>query len=349
MKSNPPFHHTVSRAFRTWAVMGTLSLAFIWGGVRQAPALSQGEIMGTFLAETLDGPKVELAAFRNYRLLIIDFWATWSPPSIAQHHQIREGLRDLSGVVWISVSLDRDVAAARAFFDRNPGPSIRVCDGLGFDSPWAGVFDVVSAPTTYIIDLDGIVRTRLTDIGGQEGVRQRIIEARRPPREVEAMNEAAAGRIVRPDVVEVNKLAPEFRLRDIRAGGRPLRLQDYDGKVLLIVLFASWNAESTSYLMEVASVFERTRQFGFELIAVSIENDDRPVRLWLDSSAVNIRFPVAVQRPDDPESITFRKYPFDRNLPWSFLIGRNGLVRDLGKIGIPRLRQVLVEDLNIRL
>jgi len=331
------------------ALAALLTLLLLASAPRPSAALAPGEVLNTLMGETIDGKQVELAVFRSYRILVVDFWASWSPPSIEQHFRLREAMDGIAGVVWVSVSLDRDVETARAIFAKEGGvkPAIRVCDGKSFDGLWASAFAVEMAPSIYIIDLDGIVRERLDAV--TDSFNQQIAGARRPPRQGDSAAAGAQLALKRPETAEINKLAPDFSVRDVTADNRVMNLSDFDNKVVMVVLFASWNDPSTNYLREVSDLWEKTRAYGFEMIGVSIETDDKSVRRWMEKSAQRVRFPICVERADDPSSITFRKYPFDKDLPWAFLIGKNGVVRDIGNLSIGRVRQVLVEDLNVRL
>jgi peroxiredoxin len=310
----------------------------------KATAFNEGDVFTTMLGKTLDGDKIELAAFRNYRVVLVEFWASWSPPSVERHKQIAEQWADVSNAVWISVCLDRDVAAAKQYWQENPDASIKVCDGKGFESPWAQGFDVVYAPAYYIIDLDGFVRKVTDDLG--ENIQSQILRARRPPKKGSA---SAGTSIERPEAAAINDLAPYFELNDLREGRGKFDLDDYEDKVVLLVLFASWNNKSTEYLAEMAKIYESAKASGFELIAVSIETEESDTRRWIREVKSRIKYPVATQRPDDPISITHKKFPFEKDLPWAFLIGKNGVVRDIGNISVERLRQVLVEELNYKL
>ena len=105
----------------------------------------------------LDGAAVALSAFRG-RPLVLNFWATWCAPCVAE-------LPDLdrlaaSGTVVVAASTDHAGAAAvTPFLAKHSIAHARIVLDVGSDSTHAA--GVVGFPTTLIIDAQGRLRGRL--------------------------------------------------------------------------------------------------------------------------------------------------------------------------------------------
>ena len=109
-----------------------------------------------FLWVQPSGETTRLSALRG-RPVVLNFWATWCTPCIAEMPRLEQAARDNPGIAFYEIDLDEDGAKVRAFFDKlrlthlipliDVGSAVARSYGLG-----DGV------PTTYFIDAGGIVR-----------------------------------------------------------------------------------------------------------------------------------------------------------------------------------------------
>jgi thiol-disulfide isomerase/thioredoxin len=94
------------------------------------------------------------------RIVILDFWATWCAPCLAEIPTLREVRRRYARdrLEILGVSLDvTDRRTLRAWLNRNRIDWPQVWDDRGYDGAVAEQFGVVSLPTSLLIDTDGTV------------------------------------------------------------------------------------------------------------------------------------------------------------------------------------------------
>jgi protein-disulfide isomerase/uncharacterized membrane protein/peroxiredoxin len=120
------------------------------------PLVREGGALPEFSGEALGGGETGSAALQG-RVSVINFWASWCGPC-------RKELPALAGLARrdpelgvLAVNVDRDVAAAKRFLGGQAPPFPVLLDP---DSSLAGRFDVVSMPTTLLVDADGRVVLR---------------------------------------------------------------------------------------------------------------------------------------------------------------------------------------------
>ena len=124
---------------------------------RSSPRI--GDAAPDFTATTFDGETVTLGSFRG-RYLLIDFWATWCGPCVANldalgrlHHTLDKDRR----IAIVSLNLDDDPAAARAMLDTRKPPWLQAHLG-GRAAPQDDVlsrYAISFIPTYILIAPDG--------------------------------------------------------------------------------------------------------------------------------------------------------------------------------------------------
>jgi cytochrome c biogenesis protein CcmG, thiol:disulfide interchange protein DsbE len=102
---------------------------------------------------------VDLGNFRG-KVVVLNFWATWCPPCVAETPSLEEFARKVQplGVVVIGVSVDENVSALTAFIDkyhltypiaRQPSRAL------------AARYGTLQFPETYIIDRTGCLAEKI--------------------------------------------------------------------------------------------------------------------------------------------------------------------------------------------
>lgn len=120
-------------------------------------AQAVGSTPPDFSAKDINGQAVKLSDLKG-KVVLLDFWATWCPPCRAEIPNLLDIFRKFKDrrFVLISVSLDRDLPAARKFIaDKEMGWEHIVDRDAGREI--ADKYQVEYIPSTFIINRLGKV------------------------------------------------------------------------------------------------------------------------------------------------------------------------------------------------
>ena len=110
-----------------------------------------------FQAETLKGKKVSLSDYRG-KVLILDFWATWCGPCLAELPYFQELVnlyKDEPSVAFLTISQDQSKEVVRKFMKKK-GYTFPVI----FDTGMGQLFEIEGIPVLIVIDTEGKIRYR---------------------------------------------------------------------------------------------------------------------------------------------------------------------------------------------
>ena len=129
-----------------------------------APAAPQGNSASPtgsaaldFELSTLEGQKVRLSDFRG-RPVIINFWATWCGPCLAEMPLLKQTYNDLkdSGLVLLAVDVQEKPDTVRKFAEKEGLPFTVLLDETGLVATY---YRVTAYPTTFFVDTNGIIQS----------------------------------------------------------------------------------------------------------------------------------------------------------------------------------------------
>lgn len=119
----------------------------------------------------LDGRKVELAKLKG-KVVLIDFWATWCGPCVAEIPHIKETFAKLNpkGFEVIGISLDDDKAALAKMVREKQMPWPQHFESEKDENRFAKEYGITSIPTMWLVDKKG----NLVDMNAREDLEKKV-------------------------------------------------------------------------------------------------------------------------------------------------------------------------------
>lgn len=119
----------------------------------------------------LEGQDICLSSLKG-KTIILSFWHSSNVDMRLDNRELQEMYNRYSprGLEIYQVGLDTDKTAWATGVRDQDLPWISVCDGLGIYSPAVTTYNVVEIPTFFIIDKEGNIRQRLSNV--QEVIRE---------------------------------------------------------------------------------------------------------------------------------------------------------------------------------
>ena len=135
-------------------------------------------------------------------------------------------------------------------------------------------------------------------------------------------------------------VAPDFALTDFN--GKPMRLADYRGKLVLLNFWASWCGPCLEEMPRLSALQRNYGPLGLQVIGVSMDDEAAPAKQLLAKRPVI--YPIGLG--DDKLA---ERYGGILGLPQSFLIDRHGLIlaRYKGEAGLSQIEATIKSQLTV--
>jgi peroxiredoxin len=118
-----------------------------------------GEPAKQFVRLDVSGKEVSLAKVRG-KVVLLDFWATWCPPCVAEMPGLQKLYAEFKGKGFeiIAVSADSDRKRLDDFLSEKKLPWPMIGDGKGWDDETRKLYHVAALPACFLIDRKGILQ-----------------------------------------------------------------------------------------------------------------------------------------------------------------------------------------------
>lgn len=121
--------------------------------------IEQGDMAPDFELETLDGGSLLLSELQGEKVLL-NFWATWCPPCRVEIPDIQKFHENYDDVKIVAINMtesESDMGVVPAFVDDYDMTFDVVLDTESITSL---KYDVVSLPTSYLLNTDGTIHQK---------------------------------------------------------------------------------------------------------------------------------------------------------------------------------------------
>lgn len=140
--------------------------------------------------------------------------------------------------------------------------------------------------------------------------------------DLQAVNLPSHKNPTKPTTLATGTSAPPFDISTI--DNHEISLEDFKGKVTLVIFWATWCGPCKPILEDVVSVYRKHHLEGFDVITFSLDKDCEILRAFLTERKFPWRYNVWLK--GETENKIARSYGV-RALPTVYLLGHDGRIR----------------------
>jgi peroxiredoxin len=135
---------------RAKGVDGTVAM------MRKQAQLAVGKPFPDFQEKDLEGKPLSIANYKG-KVVLVDFWATWCGPCVAELPHVLEAYQKhhANGFEIVGISLDSEREKLTDFIKEKGMTWAQYFDGQGWQNKLAQEYGVNSIPSTYLLDGTG--------------------------------------------------------------------------------------------------------------------------------------------------------------------------------------------------
>jgi thiol-disulfide isomerase/thioredoxin len=127
-----------------------------------AAVLKKSKLLGSPLDidfKAVDGREVNLAKLKG-KVVLIDFWATWCGPCVAEVPKVVAAYEKLNskGFEIVGISFDEDKGALESFVKKKKMAWPQYFDGDVWQNKFGQQYGINGIPTMWLVDKKGILR-----------------------------------------------------------------------------------------------------------------------------------------------------------------------------------------------
>ena len=121
-----------------------------------------------------------------------------------------------------------------------------------------------------------------------------------------------------PAMELIGKVVPGFSATDL--DGKPISLEQYRGRVVLLDFWAVWCAPCIAEMPNVKKVYDTYKDEGFDIIGISLDFDEKRLRDYLKENEISWRQVFSGKIMDNPVALHYDV----RSIPTQWLIDKEG-------------------------
>jgi thiol-disulfide isomerase/thioredoxin len=121
--------------------------------------------------KAVDGREVDLEAMKG-KVVLIDFWATWCAPCVAELPKVKEAYDKLhpKGFEIVGISFDEDKAELEKFVKDKQMAWPQFFDGKSWQSVFAQQYGIQGIPSMWLVNKEG----KLVDLAARDGLAAKV-------------------------------------------------------------------------------------------------------------------------------------------------------------------------------